>query len=131
MKIKTVRMYVDDQAKALNFYTEKLRFTKKADFSNGGYRWLTVVSAEDPDGVELVLEANSNPAGKAFQQATFEQGQPAQIFYVDDVQAEHDRLVGVGVKFKMPATKVTGSTIAIFDDTCGNFIQIVALDQRG
>jgi predicted enzyme related to lactoylglutathione lyase len=130
MKIKTVRTYVDDQEKALKFYSEKLQLTKKADFSNGGYRWLTVVSADDPDGVELVLEANSNPAAKAFQRATFEQGQPAQIFYVDDVQAEHDRLVGLGVKFKMPATKVTGSTIAIFDDTCGNFIQIVALDKR-
>jgi predicted enzyme related to lactoylglutathione lyase len=129
MKIKTARIYVDDQEKALTFYTEKLRFTKKADFSNGGYRWLTVVSAEEPDGVELILESSANPIAKAFQKGIYEQGQPASIFYVDDVKAEHDRLAAAGVKFKMPATKVTASTIAIFDDTCGNFIQIVALDK--
>jgi predicted enzyme related to lactoylglutathione lyase len=130
MKIKVMTIHVDDQAKALQFYTEKLGFTKKADFSNHGYRWLTVASPEAPEGPELQLEANTNPAARAYQQARFEQKQPAAIFFVDDVQAEHDRLVGQGVKFTMPATKVTGSTIAVLDDTCGNLIQITALERR-
>jgi predicted enzyme related to lactoylglutathione lyase len=130
MKIKVMTIHVDDQAKALQFYTEKLGFTKKADFSNHGYRWLTVASPEAPDGPELQLEANTNPAARTYQQARFEQKQPAAIFFVDDVQAEHDRLVGQGVKFTMPATKVTGSTIAVLDDTCGNLIQLTALEHR-
>ena len=127
MRIKWTKLYVDDQEKALKFYTEKLGFQKKADFSQGSYRWLTVASSEDPDGVELVLESSSNPAGKAYQQAVREQKQPAAQFLVSDVQAEHDRLVAQGVKFTMPVTAVTGSTIAMLDDTCGNLIQLTKL----
>jgi predicted enzyme related to lactoylglutathione lyase len=130
MKIKVMTIHVDDQAKALRFYCEVLGFTKKADFSNHGYRWLTVASPEAPDGPELQLEANTDPAARAYQQARFEKGQPAAIFFVDDVQAQHDRLAGLGVKFTTPPSKVTGSTIAMLDDTCGNLIQITALDRR-
>jgi predicted enzyme related to lactoylglutathione lyase len=130
MKIQIMTIYVDDQAKALRFYTEVLGFKKKADFSNGGYRWLTVASHEAPDGAELQLEANTNPAARTFQQARFQQGQPAAMFFVDEMQSEYDRLVSVGVKFTMPPSKVTGSTIAMLDDTCGNLIQIAALDRR-
>jgi predicted enzyme related to lactoylglutathione lyase len=128
MKIKIMTIYVEDQEKARRFYSEVLGFTKKADFSNGGYRWLTVASPEDPNGPELQLAANANPAARSYQQAIFQQGQPAALFYVNDVQSEYDRLKGLGVKFTMPVSKVTGSTIAILDDTCGNLIQIVALD---
>jgi catechol 2,3-dioxygenase-like lactoylglutathione lyase family enzyme len=127
MKIKLTGIYVDDQDKALAFYTEKLGFHKKADFGNSGYRWLTVVSPEEPDGTELLIEKNDNPAAKAFQQAKYQQGQPAAQFYVDDVQAECDRMKPLGVKFTMEPTKVTGSTIAMLDDTCGNLIQLVQL----
>lgn len=129
MKIKIMSVYVEDQAKALHFYTEVLGFTKKADFSNGGYRWLTVASPEAPDGPELQLEANTNPAARTYQQARFQQSQPAALFFVDDVQAEYDRLKAKDVKFTMPPTKVTGSTIAVLDDTCGNLIQITAVDR--
>ena len=129
MKIKVMSIYVDEQEKALRFYSEVLGFKKKTDFSNGGYRWLTVASPEAPDGAELQLAANTNPAARTYQQAIFQQGQPAAIFYVDDVQSEYDRLKAQGVKFTMPVTKVTGSTIAVLDDTCGNLIQIVALDR--
>ena len=131
MKIKVTTLYVDDQEKALRLYTEVLGFVKKADFSQGPYRWLTVASPEEPDGTELQLALNSNPAAKAFQQAMFEQGQPAAMFYVDDVQAEYDRMQGLGANFTMPPTKVTGSTIAMVNDTCGNLIQIAALDRWG
>jgi predicted enzyme related to lactoylglutathione lyase len=124
MKIKWTTLYVNDQDKALRFYTDVLGFKKKADFSNGPYRWLTVTSAEEPDGVELILESNANPAGKAFQEALYGQKQRATQFLVADVQAEHDRLAAKGVKFTMPVTKVTGSVIAVFDDTCGNLIQL-------
>jgi uncharacterized glyoxalase superfamily protein PhnB len=103
---------------------------KQADVKNGPYRWLTVASAEDPDGAELQLALNDNPAAKAYQQAIFEQGQPAAMFYVDDVQREYDRLTAAGAEFTMPPTKVTGSTIAMLNDTVGNLIQIVALDRR-
>jgi predicted enzyme related to lactoylglutathione lyase len=130
MKIQIMSIHVDDQAKALRFYTEVLGFTKKADFSNGPYRWLTVASREAPDGAELQLEANTNPAARTYQQARFQQGQPAAMFFVDDVQSEHDRLKALGVRFTMPPAKVTGSTIAVLDDTCGNLIQIAALDRR-
>src|SRR6188472_1084073 len=128
MKIKLTSVYVDDQDKALRFYTEVLGFVKKADFSNGPFRWLTVASAEEPDGTEPQLALNDNPAAKAYQQALFEQKQPAAMFYVDDVQKEHNRMQPLGANFTMPPTKVTGSTIAMVDDTCGNLIQIVALD---
>lgn len=125
MKIKWTTVYVSDQEKALRFYTDVLGFKKKADFSQGAYRWLTVVSSEDPDGVELILESNANPAGKAFQEALYGQKMRAAQFLVSDVQAEHDRLAAKGVKFTMPVTKVTGSIIAVLDDSCGNLIQLV------
>jgi predicted enzyme related to lactoylglutathione lyase len=129
MKIKLTSVYVDDQDKALRFYTEVLGFVKKADFSQGPYRWLTVASAEEPDGAELQLERNNNPAAKAFQQAMFQQGQPAAMFYTDDVQRDYERMKAAGAEFTMPPTKVTGSTIAMVKDTCGNLIQIAQLDR--
>lgn len=127
MRIKWTTLYVDDQEKALKFYTDKLGFQKKTDVSQGSYRWLTVASPEDPKGVELVLESNANPAGKAYQEALRGQGQPAAQFLVNDVQAEHDRLAAKGVKFSMPVTSTTGSIIARLDDTCGNLIQLTHL----
>ena len=130
MKIKVMTIHVDDQAKAVRFYCEVLGFTKKTDVSNHGYRWVTVASPEAPDGPELQLEANTDPAARTYQQARFQKSQPAAIFFVDDVQAEHDRLARLGVKFTMPPSKVTGSTIAMLDDTCGNIVQITALDHR-
>ncbi len=129
MKIKVTSIYVDDQEKALRFYTEVLGFVKKADFTQRPFRWLTVASAEEPDGGELQLAANDNPAAQAYQRAMFEQGQPAAMFYVDDVQREYDRMKPLGAEFTMPPTKVTGSTIAMLNDTCGNLIQIAALDR--
>ena len=129
MKIKLTSIYVNDQEKALRFYTEVLGFVKKADFTKGPFRWLTVASPEEPDGTELQLALNDNPAARAYQQAMFEQGQPAAMFYVDDVQREYDRMKPLGAEFTMPPTKVTGSTIAMLNDTCGNLIQIVALDR--
>ena len=124
MKIKWTTVYVNDQEKALRFYTDVLGFQKKADFSQGPYRWLTVTASGDPDGVELILESNTNPAGKAYQEALYGQQMRAAQFLVNDVQAEHDRLAAQGVKFTLPATKVTGSIIAVLDDTCGNLIQL-------
>ncbi len=129
MKIKMTSIHVDDQEKALHFYTDILGFVKKTDVTQGPYRWLTVASAEEPDGVELQLAPNDNPAAKAYQQAMFEQGQPAAMFYVDDVQREYDRMKAAGAEFTMLPTKVTGSTIAMVNDTCGNLIQIVTLDR--
>lgn len=130
MKIKLTTIYVDDQEKALRFYTEVLGFVKKADFTNGPFRWLTVASPDERGGTELQLGPNDNPAAKAYQQAMFEQGQPAAMFYADNVQQEHDRVKARGAEFTMPPTKVTGSTIAMLNDTCGNLIQIVTLDRR-
>src|SRR5215208_5651561 len=127
MKIKLTSIYVDDQEKALRFYTDVLGFTKKADFSNGPFRWLTVVSPDEPDGIELQLALNDNQAAKAYQQAIFQQGQPAVMFYSDDVKGDHERIKARGAEFTMPATDVTGSTIAILNDTCGNLIQLTQL----
>jgi predicted enzyme related to lactoylglutathione lyase len=127
MKIRLTNVYVDDQDKALRFYTEVLGFVKKADVSQGQYRWLTVASAEEPDGAELQLARNDNPAAKAYQQALFQQGQPAAMFYSDDVQHDYERIKAAGGEFKMPPTKVTGSTIAQVNDVCGNLIQITQL----
>ncbi len=129
MKIKLTEIYVDDQEKALGFYTDVLGFVKKTDVTQGPYRWLTVASAEEPDGVELQLAPNDDPAAKAYQQAMFTQGQRAAMFYVDDVQREYDRMTAAGAEFTMPPTKVTGSTIAILNDTVGNLIQITKLDR--
>jgi len=129
MKIKLMTVYVDDQDRALRFYTSVLGFAKKMDFSQGPYRWLTVASAEEPDGAQLQLERNDNPAAKAFQQARFQQGQPAAMFYSDDVQRDYERMKAAGAEFTMPPKKVTGSTIAMVNDTCGNLIQIAQLDR--
>jgi predicted enzyme related to lactoylglutathione lyase len=129
VKIKVTTIYVNDQERALQFYTNVLGFVKKMDVSNGPFRWLTVASAEEPNGTELQLALNSNPAAKTYQQALFDQSQPAAMFYVDDVQREHDRMKQFGAEFTMPPTKVPGSTIAMLNDTCGNRIQIVALDR--
>ncbi|HSU58875.1 MAG TPA: VOC family protein [Candidatus Limnocylindrales bacterium] len=127
MKIKLTSVYVDDQDKALRFYTEVLGFIKKADFSQGPFRWLTVASPEDPDGTELQLTLNNNPAAKAYQQAIFQQGQPAAMFYTGDVKGDYERIKARGVEFTMPPTDVTASTIAMLNDTCGNLIQLVEL----
>lgn len=127
MRIKWTTLYVDDQEKALQFYTNKLGFQRKTDVSRGSYRWLTVASPEDPEGVELVLQSNANPAGKAYQEALRGQGQPAAQFLVNDVQAEHDRLAAKGVTFTTPVTPTTGSIIAVLDDSCGNLIQLAKL----
>jgi predicted enzyme related to lactoylglutathione lyase len=130
MKIKLTSVFVSDQKKALKFYTEVLGFVKKQDVSAGDYRWLTVVSPEDLQGTQLLLEPNANPAAKTYQEAIFAQGIPAQMFFSDDVKKEHQRLKGLGVRFTLEPTKVTGSTICILDDTCGNLIQIAQLDDQ-
>ena len=124
MKIKLTSVYVDDQEKALRFYTEVLGFTKKADVSQGPYRWLTVASPEEPDGTQLQLALNDNPAAKAYQQAIFQQGQPAVMLFTDDVKGDYDRIKARGAEFTMPPIDVTASTIAQLNDTCGNLIQI-------
>ena len=127
MKIRLTSVYVDDQDKALRFYTEVLGFAKKADFSNGPFRWLTVGSPEEPEGVELQLALNDDPAGKAYQQALFQQSRPAAMFYTDDVRSDYERIKTRGAEFTMPPTDVTGSTIAMLNDTCGNRIQLTQL----
>ena len=127
MKIKLTTVHVDDQEKAVRFYTEVLGFVKKTDFSQGSYRWLTVVSPEDADGTELQLALNSNPAAKVYQQALFQQNQPAAMFFTDDVQADYERMKGGGAQFTMPPTDVTASRIAMLNDTCGNLLQITQL----
>src|SRR5499433_1304999 len=124
MKIALTSVYVDNQERALRYYTEVLGFTKKADFSQGPFRWLTVASPEEPKGTELQLALNDNPAAKAYQQAMFQQGQPAAMFYTDDVKSDYERIKARGAEFTMPPTEVTGSTIAMLNDTCGNLIQL-------
>jgi predicted enzyme related to lactoylglutathione lyase len=130
MKIKLTSVYVDDQDKALRFYTEVLGFAKKADVSNGPYRWLTVGSPEEADGTQLQLALNDNPAAKAYQQALFQQGQPAAMFNTDDVKGDYEQLEARGAEFTMPPTDVTGATIARLNDTCGNLIQLSQLARR-
>ncbi|HXX54500.1 MAG TPA: VOC family protein [Methanoregula sp.] len=129
MRIRLTSIHVNDQEAGLKFYTEILGFVKKADISANNYRWLTVVSPEERDGTQLVLEPDTNPAAKAYQEALFRQGIPAASFFVDDVREEYGRLKKLGVKFTMEPTKLPGtpSTIAILDDTCGNLIQITQL----
>jgi len=127
MKIKLTSVYVDDQGTALRFYTEVLGFVKKADFTQGPYRWLTVASPEEPDGTQLVLALNNNSAAKAYQQAMFQQGQPAANFLTDDVKGDYERIKARGAEFTMPPTEVTSSTIAMLNDTCGNRIQLTQL----
>jgi len=128
MKIKLTSVFVDDHDKALKFYTEVLGFAKKMDFTAGPYRWLTVVSPEEPEGTQLQLALNDNPAAKAYQQAIFAQSTPAANFFVADTEAEYARLKQLGVTFAKEPVKTTGSTIAMLDDTCGNLIQITHLD---
>ena len=127
MRINLTSVYVDDQEKALRFYTEVLGLVKKADFSNGPFRWLTVASPEDTDGTQLQLALNNNPAAKAYQQAIFEQSRPAAMFSSDDVQADYERMKSRGAVFTMPPTDVTASKIAVVNDTCGNLIQLTQL----
>jgi catechol 2,3-dioxygenase-like lactoylglutathione lyase family enzyme len=125
MKIKLTSVFVDDQEKALRFYTEVLGFVKKREMPAGKFKWLTVVSPEDPGSVELLLEPNDNPAAKTFQEAIFKQAIPAKAFAVDDIQKEFERMTKMGVAFKMTPTQMGPVKVAIFDDTCGNLIQIV------
>lgn len=127
MKIKLVTVYVDDQEKALRFYTEVMGFLKKADFSQGPFRWLTVVSPEDPDGAELQLDLNDHPASREYQQALFQHRKPAAMFFTGDLQADYERMQARGAEFTMPPTDVTASKIAMLNDTCGNLIQITQL----
>ncbi len=124
MKIKLSSVYVDDQDKALKFYTEVLGFVKKQDVPMGADRWLTVVSPEEPDGTELLLEPDSNPDARTFKKAIFDQGIPFTAFAVDDVQSEYGRLKRLGVLFRQEPTNMGPATVAIFDDTCGNLIHI-------
>jgi catechol 2,3-dioxygenase-like lactoylglutathione lyase family enzyme len=132
MKIVVTSVMVDDQDKALQFYKEKLGFIKKQDIPLGGPRWLTVVSPEEQEGVELLLEPDFNPsldgAAQAFKKTLFEKGIPWTSFAVDDVQKEYERLQSLGVIFKTKPTKMGPVTIAVFDDTCGNLIQIAQKD---
>jgi catechol 2,3-dioxygenase-like lactoylglutathione lyase family enzyme len=128
MKINVVSVMVDDQAKALRFYTEVLGFVKKNEVPLGGqYSWLTVVSPEQPDGTELLLEPDQHPAARPFKQALVKDGIPFTSFAVEDVAAEYERLVGQGVRFTQRPTDMGTVTTAVFDDTCGNLIQIAAL----
>jgi predicted enzyme related to lactoylglutathione lyase len=128
VRLKIMNLYVDDHDKALQFYTETLGFQKKTDVGAGSYRWLTVASSEDPNGPELHLEHNGSPVAGAYQQGLREQGTPAAMFFVSDVEAEYDRLSKLGVRFVMPVTKTTGSRITQLDDTCGNLIQLTQLE---
>ena len=124
MKINLTSVMVDDQDKALRFYTEVLGFVKKTDIPVGKFKWLTVVSPDAPDGVELVLEPNAHPAAQTFQKALFADGIPLTSFAVDDIQKEYQRMTNLGVAFRMKPTKTGPVTVAVFDDTCGNLIQI-------
>ena len=127
MKIKLTKVYVNDQEKALRFYTDVLDFQKQDDFSNEGYRWLTVVSPDDPDGPQLQLELNTNPAARSYQEAMYLSGQPAAVLHSEDVQSDFDRMTALGATFTAPPTDVTAAIIATVDDTCGNLLQLTQL----
>jgi predicted enzyme related to lactoylglutathione lyase len=127
MKIKVTSIYVDNQENALRFYTDVLGCAKKADFSQGPFRWLTVAAPSDPDGIELQLALNDNPAAKAYQAAMFQQNKPAIMFNTEDIKADHERIKSRGAEFTMPPTDVTGATIAVMKDGCGNLIQLSQL----
>jgi catechol 2,3-dioxygenase-like lactoylglutathione lyase family enzyme len=124
MKIKLTSVFVDDQDKALKFYTKVLGFVEKRDIPVGKYRWLTVVSPEEPNGTELLLEPDENPAAQAFKKSIFEQGIASATFFVDDLQKEYDRMRKLGVEFTMEPTNMGPTSAAVFKDTCGNLIQI-------
>lgn len=125
MKIRLNSVFVDDQDKALRFYTEVLGFVKSKDIPVGEFKWLTVVSPEEPSGAELLLEPSDNPATKTFKKAIYEQGIPLTQFAVENTQIEYERLKKLGVKFAMEPTPMGSTIVAIFDDTCGNLIQLV------
>ena len=125
MKIIVTSIFVENQDKALEFYSETLGFVKKHDVPAGEFRWITLVSPDNQEGTELILEPNDNQAAKDYQNRLFEQGIPVTMFGVDDVRKEYDRLLKHGVKFTMEPTKMGEVTIAVFDDTCGNLIQII------
>lgn len=127
MRMYAKSIVVDDQAKALEFYTGKLGFVVKHDIPLGEHRWLTVVSPEEPDGIELCLEPNAHPASRGYQQALMADGIPFTAFSVDDIDAEVARLEGLGVSFTQPPIKAGGAMMAVFDDTCGNLIQVLQL----
>jgi len=127
LRIGHASVYVDDQARALRFYTDVLGFAKKDDVTKGPYRWLTVAAPDDPDGCELQLALDDAPAARAYHRALYQQHQPAMMFYTDDVRRDYDRIKARGATFTMPPTPVTGATIAVLDDTCGNLIQITQL----
>jgi catechol 2,3-dioxygenase-like lactoylglutathione lyase family enzyme len=127
VRINLTSVLVDDQEKALRFYTEVLGFVKKTEVPLGEHRWLTVVSPDDPDGVELVLEPDAHPAARPFKEALVADGIPFTSFAVADVRAEFDRLQRLGVTFTQPPTPMGPVTTAVFDDTCGNLIQIAAM----
>ena len=125
MRITHTSVFVSDQDEALKFYTETLGFAKKQDIPVGKFKWLTVVSPDDPEGTELLLEPNDNPVSQAYQKGIFDQGIPAASFGVTDIRAEYEKLKSLGVAFTMEPTEVADVTIAVFDDTCGNLIQVV------
>ncbi|MFD1447981.1 VOC family protein [Oceanobacillus profundus] len=125
MKIIVTSIFVEDQNKALQFYSETLGFVKKHDVPAGEFRWITLVSPDDQEGTEIVLEPNNNPIAKDYQNRLFEEGIPVTMFGVEDIQKEYERLLQLGVKFTMEPTKMGDITIAVFDDTCGNLIQII------
>ncbi len=125
MRITLTGVFVNDQDKASRFYTETLGFVKKHDVPVGEFKWLTVVSPEDPDGTELLLEPNENPVAQVYQKGLFEQGIPAHSFGVADIRAEFEKLKSLGVAFTMEPMEAGPVTIAVFDDTCGNLIQIM------
>lgn len=127
MKIFLTSVFVDDQEKALKFYTGILGFVKKTDITAGDYRWLTVVSPEGPADIELLLEPNAQSAAKTYQKAIHDAGMPATMFKVDDIRKEHERMKNLGVNFVSPPTRTGPSVSAIFDDTCGNLISMVQL----
>ena len=131
MRITVTSVLVDDQEKALRFYTDVLGFVKKTGLPVGEHRWLTVVSPEDPDGVELALEPDEHPAARPFKQALVEDGIPFTSFAVADVHQEYERLTGLGVTFPQPPTVVGAMTMAVLDDTCGNLIMIAAMQEAG
>jgi catechol 2,3-dioxygenase-like lactoylglutathione lyase family enzyme len=124
MRINLASVLVDDQDKAERFYTEVLGFSKKTEIPMGRHRWLTVVSPDDPEGVELLLEPDEHPAAKPFKQALVADGIPFTSFAVEDVEREYERLIGLGVRFTQPPVEMGPATTAVFDDTCGNLIQI-------
>ena len=129
IRITVTSVLVDDQQRALEFYTDKLGFVKKHDIDMGEARWLTVVSQADPEGTELLLEPDGHPAAKPFKQALVEDGIPLTSFGVDDVHKEYERLKGLGVQFTQPPTEMGPVTTAVLDDTCGNLIQIAHMNQ--